>query len=149
MQGKPKKCVVLGWFRSRSWEKASLKRVSSVHSPATREFSQNQHLKYCVIVIRGRVSKKYRMIKNSPEMNDSEADPIAKKNPEWKILFFSRRNLDFQIVDLEIFSVNSELLRFYRASLHICLVRKVPFISKSEVFGNCNGCFFTDRANTT
>ena len=36
-----------------------------------------------------------------------------------KNIIFSRRNLDFKIVDLKIFSVISELLRFYRASLHI------------------------------
>ena len=40
-----------------------------------------------------------------------------------KNIIFSRRNLDFKIVDLKIFSVISELLRFYRASLHM----GVPF----------------------
>ena len=57
------------------------------------------------------------------------------RNRTWRIIsckkknlmeFFARRNLDFKIVDLEVFSVILELAWFYRARLHIvhqCFVK--------------------------
>ena len=38
------------------------------------------------------VSRNYRMDKNSPEMNDSEVELIAQKNPDEKYYFFVEKS---------------------------------------------------------
>ena len=52
-----------------------------------------------------------------------------------KNIIFSRRNLDFKIVNLGIFSVISELLRFYRARLHM-LFFQIVFFFVRQIFLN-------------
>ena len=47
-------------------------------------------------------------------------EPYLVRKKTWmKNIIFSRRNLDFKIVNLDIFSIILELAWFYRARLHM------------------------------
>ena len=53
-----------------------------------------------------------------------------------KNIIFSRRNLDFNFVNLELFSAISELPGSFRTRLHIVLLREALFTFESAKLGD-------------